>query len=276
MKTLFRTNIESADFETAVVEWCRGWRKFGRLVIDLSQESIRDREDLGPIAEMMAIRHLLWDEETSDERFSIRAVELEVASPSIIDVLDKTSERKNQERYASLLRTAFLGVDIWAREEPVSSIIPTLEEFTEMFPGKESHYDISIQKVAITPDMRSPYMACYAGTMKVLVSEHAVKMFVKEHQDNENSTPSSPYKSIRKSLQHPELALYELPEKAQREKEEKYGEHGVAEIWRHDRADMMYMMLPRGEPNSRVLLSCSMGSKGYLKAQRFVRFRDDV
>lgn len=84
------------------------------------------RQSLGPIAEMMAIRHLLWDEETSDEKFSIRAVELEVASPSIINVLEKTSERKNQERYASLLRTAFLGVDIWAREEPVSSIIPTL------------------------------------------------------------------------------------------------------------------------------------------------------
>ncbi|MGP9551820.1 hypothetical protein [Halomonas sp. AOP42-D1-22] len=260
MKATLRVEAISISALVVTVKWYLGKRRFGWLNVDVSTENIYDVQDVKAIAELMSLRYLLWDSADILGSINPGSFSIMVSQPAILDVLAKKTDRHAIEPYASLLRTTFAKTPVNRLDEA------EVEEEETPWPNPVP--------VSISEDMRSPYMIIYVeGMGRLGISERSVTEFADQHRIFSGSSPSDPFKSICDALNHRHLALYKIPTKREHEKIEKYGEDGVAQVWRNTAGNMMYIVLPKPELN--VLLTCIQGSKGYLASQTFVRYRLD-
>lgn len=258
MKANLRVISEDINDGVVTVKWHLGRRRYGTLLVDVSSEKITDEQDVRAIAELMGLRYLLWEVEGVIGDANPGSFGIMVSQPSILDVLAKQTDRHSIEPYASMLRTVYYKTEV------------------KLIDAQELQYDgascLEPVDVKITDDMRSPYMIVYIeGLGRLGISERCIKDFSEQHIIFSGGEPGNPFRSIYEALSHKHLALFSIPKRREQEKIEKYGPEGVAQVWRNVGGNMMYFILPK--PDLNVLLTCIMGSRGYLSSQSFVRFR---
>lgn len=260
MKAKLRVQAKSVANLKVEVSWHLGKYRYGTLIVDVSGENITEEQDVNAIAELMALRYLLWEKPTILGNVTSGSIGIMVSQKAIIELLEKRTERHAIEPYASMLRTVHSKTEIEVIDDT-----PLLYEET---PWPDP------LPVKITDDMRSPYMIMYVeGIGRIGISEKSIKDFTEQHLLSSGGIPGNPFQSIVDALNHEHFARYAIPPEKEREKIEKYGPEGVAQVWRNVAGNMMYFILPKPDIGLSVLLTCIIGSRAFLAAQTFVKFR---
>ena len=180
--------------------------------------------DTAAIAELIAIRHLLFVDKIFDREINTGiGIALDVSVP----VVKKTARGKSSKQHLATLARYFStnlsGITLGDTKRSDEFLPVPGDHVSETYISKndETHYDV----------FHTPAM----GDIKL--TQHAVEKFTKHLHSGESKNPVV---SLIKRLKHEAIELQALPDKVLKHKMRKYGSVDNLETWGHSSSQMHY------------------------------------
>ena len=218
------TITEKLNDRATRVFWRVGTKRNGILYVAIDF----DNEDADLIAELCAIKHLLFEQKVmSREPVCGTGYQLVVSKDAIKQLAQGKSSKKHALKFAAFLQNRMAGVQIDVSQS--HEYMANLDETTPVELNAERKKYASTYDAIDTPTM---------GT--VFVTAHAVKQYKRRLSTGD---PKKPWVSLVNRLKHPELKLRTIPDNVLRHKAKKYGTSDNVEAWGHPTSKFTYLFL---------------------------------
>lgn len=209
--------------QTVSVAWWTGYSRHGVLNVTLPDIS----QDFEIAAELVALRHLLFEEQVFDRvPSSSKGYSLKVSKGAIKKLVQGKSSKKHLLPYAAFLRQRMEGVliDVSRNSEWVKMACD----------GSSRDITVSIDDLDIHEYLDTPSLG------RIYITRHAVKRYEERHPGEEMSNP---WRSLTTRLMNPNLVRVEIPRKALLHKAMRHGRADNIEAWGHPDSRFVYLVV---------------------------------
>ena len=226
------TLVEPVSDSYFNVFWRVGINRKGIVEVKVPQ----DVEDKDVIAELSAIKHLLFGEKVFNrDVVSGHGYTLIVSKGAIKKLAQNRSNKEHLKKYAAYFVHRLVGVEV---------VVSRNSEFM----AKETDQGVTIDQITASPATHDLVKTPAIGD--IFVTKHAIDRFLERTM---HGKPKSPWNSVVKTVTNPDLVKIDLPRKVVAHKLKKYGPGVEFEIWKHP--DNTTELLIIEEEGKKVLVS---------------------
>lgn len=225
------------------VYWSTGMRKHGVVTVDVKQQ--KDREI---IAELAAIRYLVFDKKVFDRRpVGGSGYQLRVYSGAVKKLAQRRSEKPHLVAHALFLSRSFSGVNITVMKQKVTDpLFGTVDTWIYdciSLPGSSGQAVQEHWSTAIGP---------------LCITQHAIEQFEKRLNLQNRDPLANPVASLLRALNvGPErFVRVRLPAKARLQKALKYDQKARVEHWKDIRSGLHLSVARENPADPGTLLTC--------------------
>lgn len=239
------TTVSSKTSDTsALVFWRTGTKRKG--ILDVRLDFAHEEADL--VAELIAIRYLLFDKQVFDRSPGDGAgYLLRVSKGAIRKLARGVSSKTFAIKFAAFLTGRMKGIEI--------EVSQSREHMEEMGEGDVEVLDAERQKYTqVHDEIDTPAIG------PVLVTRHALERFQARLSTGD---PKKPWASLAGRLRNPDLRMEPLDARVARHKVRKYGRADNIEIWSHPDSSLKYLMVVNGDDHRRVLVTVFERDRAY-------------
>lgn len=206
-----------------VVSWRVGTKRRG--IIHISDIS---DQDVGAVAELVSIRHLLFVEKVFHRDIHSGAgIAIEVSVPVVKKAARKKTSKTTLLKLANFFSTNLQGVTLDNTKSDTDSFLPN--------PGED------VPSLFISAEDKPQYDVFTTPAMgKLRLNKHAVDQFIERHHSGDSKNPLI---SLISRLKHEEIKRQPLPDSVLKHKERKYGSVENLEVWGHDTSQLHYTVV---------------------------------
>lgn len=209
------------------VAWRVGLQRKGIIEVELPRES----EDAAVIAELAAIKHLIFE----DRIFNCDVVHgdgftLIVSKGAIKKLTQGKSTKEHLAKYGAYFAYRLKGVKV---------IVSGTDQHLPNEDDENVLFEVIKASAATHDVIQTPAMG------EVHVTKHSIDQFVERCL---HGIPKSPWKTVVKMLKHPDLIQKEsdLTLWQRVKKKTKYGGDGTAELWKHPNSTVEFFLIDNG------------------------------
>lgn len=232
------------DSNTVRVHWTTGYRNHG--IVDVAVGE--DVEDRDAVAELVAIRFLIFNKEVYGRRpLSGTGYELRVFSGVVRKLVQRKSSKKNLFSYAMYLAGPLQGITVTVEKKPADHPLygtPTTWQ--------------SDQVDATDDEYKTPHVKWKTSLGELYITRHAVEQFANRLGSQNDAELSQPMNSLLKALNPTTCEFYrvELAETVSDRKNRKYGPGETAEHWRNPESGLTVTILRDAGRDAGTLVTC--------------------
>lgn len=217
------------------VAWRVGLQRKGIIEVELPRES----EDAAIIAELAAIKHLMFEDKVFN-RDVVRGdgFTLIVSKGAIKKLSQGNSSKEHLSKYGSYFSYRLKGAKV---------IVSATDEHLPTEDDDNALFEVIKASAATHDVIQTPAMG------EVHVTKHAIDQFVERAL---HGKPKSPWKTVVKMLKNPKLVQIEsdLTLWQRIKKQAKYGGDGTAEQWKHPDGTVEFFLVNNGEYKTLVTI----------------------
>jgi len=221
------------------VYWTIGINTSGVIRTAMEAES----EAMEVIAELAAIRHLLFEVEVFGLATSGSGIVLELSKGATRKTILGKSKHKDAIRYGAFLDFIKDGMTIktgsWKPSEDIKTAAQENRIDLDIEPGIHGVSGCFIE---------SPFLG------RVLITRHALERF-EERTIAESGLCKNPFSSLAKRLSNNEMKQIALPKTVQKHKIKKYGAEDHFEVWKHPTSTLNFGIVDDPDAPAKVLVT---------------------
>lgn len=234
MMRLTTYSQKQSDERSVFVLWRVGITNFGVLTVEFTHPI----EDIELAAELVAIRHLVFNQAVFDRiPDSGKAFELNVSKGAIKKLSLNRSDKKHLLKFAAFMQEGgrFAGAKINIKSEsPINH-----DDGAKLTKITINPKEYRIQEIVQTPRIG-----------ELVITEHAVDRYVQYHSA---ADMKNPWASLINRMQHEDLHKIPLDPRVIEHKRRKYGPDNEVEIWGHDSSVHRYVVITDAKTGMKIL-----------------------
>lgn len=220
---------------SALVYWRVGTKRNGIVRVD----SFTPDDDIDVIAELCAIRHLIYEQHVFNVVPSTgTGIELRVSKGAIKKLINDKSDKKSAKIYSYYIKDFLDGALITVSKD--------MEYMADI-------NNTRISRINIEDGYRDARLPVQTKIGDIYLTKHSIKRF-EERLDLEHK-PKNIVSSLIKHLNNPELKQIGMPEHVYEQKANKYGTADNVEIWNAEDAAFRFLVLKNEESKERTLVT---------------------
>lgn len=194
------------------------------------------KNDIEVLAELAVIRNLtIEDCQMPNPVLTGKGICLVVTKGAIRKILNEKTENQTFLRYGAFLHGRMRGCTVSVEKKNAYLPAEDIEVTKSISLSKEPHETIE-----------SPSLG------EVQVRDHAFKRFLERVYEG---SPEKAFNSLIQRLSNPELVQVQIPDRVWRHKVSKYGEEGVASIYKHPTDIVHFVLVNQPGARGRALVT---------------------
>lgn len=239
---LLNTVPVPSEMDTITVYWSTGYRNNGAVEVKIPVE----REDRIIIAELIAIRHLIFTQEVFGQKpTSGNGYELRVSSGAIRKLMMRRSTKEHLLEFALFLSGPLEGVTITVCKHNLTD---------KLFGSLETH---KLDTVNIANfENQLPQEKWNTSIGQLYISKHAVQQYEIRLNEQNKDPVSNPMNSLLRALNQGPFIPVELAEDVANRKKKKYGDNHDVETWKNPYTGLNLTVSKNTPDGTGLLLTC--------------------